>query len=331
MKAKKLAMVLGFTVMITVTGCSKTTETMEKNDVGNTYPEKAITLVVPASAGGDTDLRARLVARYLEKELGQSVTVSNVAGGATSVASIKVKEAAPDGYAILFNHNSMLTNKLFGTTDFSYDDFSIIGSMFRVGNAGLITHKNAAAKTFDDVVNQIKTNPKSINYATETGGNSYLYVLALQKALGIEFNIVDAGDASQRTSAMLGGHIDIMQSNLNNMEEYFKSGDLVPLVCISSGNDLEIENVSTMTELGYDFEWPDAVYAFYMPDGTPEDIVKKVEGALEKVSENEDYLKEAETMKASPYFMNAEDTKKFYDGANEVYFSFEDVVKESMQ
>lgn len=88
MKAKKLAMVLGFTVMITVTGCSKTTETMEKNDVGNTYPEKAITLVVPASAGGDTDLRARLVARYLEKELGQSVTVSNVAGGATSVASI---------------------------------------------------------------------------------------------------------------------------------------------------------------------------------------------------------------------------------------------------
>ena len=225
----------------------------------------------------------------------------------------------------------MLTNKLFGTTDFSYDDFSIVGSMFQTGNVGLVTHKNAKAQTFDDVVEELKANPKSINYATETGGNSYLCVLALQKALGIEFNIVDAGDASQRTSAMLGGHVDVMQSNLNSMEEYFKSGDLVPLVCLSSGNDLVIDNVPTMADLGYDFEWPDFVYTFYMPEGTPENIVQKVEGALEKVSEDEDYLKEAETMKASPYFMNAKDTKEFYDKATEVYNSYENVVKESMQ
>lgn len=330
-KLKKIALIGTMAMLVlSLVACGKGNGSASGQSGESKYPEKPVTLIVPASAGGDTDLRARLVARYLEKELGQPVVVSNVSGGATSVASIKLKESKPDGYTMLFNHNSLLTNQLFGTTDFGHEDLTLVASMFRVGNGGLVTHKNSSAKTFEQVVEQLKAQPKSLSYATETGGMSYLYVLALQRELGIEFNIVDSGDAAQRTSAMMGGHIDLMQSTLNNLDEYFKSGDFIPLICVNSGSDLQIDGVPTMTELGYDFEWPDSVYSIYMPAEVPEEIKKTVESAMEKISENDAYLKEADDMKASPHYMNSENTKAFYDEAKKVYFSYEDIVKESI-
>lgn len=97
---------------------------------GADWPTKSINIVVPWSAGGDTDFHARTLGQYLEKELGVSVTVVNTTGGGGSVASTEVKNSDPDGYTFLAFDTAMALNHASGITDFggeAFDPVAIIG------------------------------------------------------------------------------------------------------------------------------------------------------------------------------------------------------------
>lgn len=90
----------------------------EKAEAEISWPENPIQIIVGANAGGGIDTAARLIAKYMEKELGQPMVVSNVAGGAGSIASNQVKDSKADGYTMLVCHEALLTNKISGVTEF---------------------------------------------------------------------------------------------------------------------------------------------------------------------------------------------------------------------
>jgi tripartite-type tricarboxylate transporter receptor subunit TctC len=81
------------------------------------YPTKPITVVLPYSAGGDTDVAARTIAKYLPDYLGQNVVVTNVTGSSGGVAINQVAESDPDGYTILMHHTAMLNGTMLGLTE----------------------------------------------------------------------------------------------------------------------------------------------------------------------------------------------------------------------
>ncbi|SDH86044.1 tripartite tricarboxylate transporter substrate-binding protein [Alteribacillus bidgolensis] len=99
----------------------------EKKEAASGYPEKSIEMVVPASAGGDTDRNARLLAEYLKDELGVSIVVQNVTGSSGSVGAQELLKSDPDGYRVLFFHNNILINNILGLTENKYSDFKIAG------------------------------------------------------------------------------------------------------------------------------------------------------------------------------------------------------------
>lgn len=138
MKKRTLSVLLAAALMASLTGCggsgqsstttdssakTEATETTEEADTADTastdtsWPEKSINIIVPFSAGGDTDYNARTMAQYLGEELGQSVVVTNVTGSGGTIAANQVKDSANDGYTILCTHVSLDMSTVTKTID----------------------------------------------------------------------------------------------------------------------------------------------------------------------------------------------------------------------
>ena len=104
------------------------------------YPQKAIQVVVPVGAGGDTDMNARIFGKYMEKELGQPIVVVNVKGGGGTIGMKKVLDAAPDGYTVLFFHGEAMIPKLAGLVDYGIEAFQVAGIGVLDDTTVLATH-----------------------------------------------------------------------------------------------------------------------------------------------------------------------------------------------
>lgn len=124
-----LSMVVALGMLLAGCGSDATKNSSSKANQGaaKNYPNKTVQIVVPYGAGGDTDTNARVMSKYLSKELGKPVIVTNVAGSSGVVGSQQVLDSKPDGYTVLFNHPTMLMNNLIGLTDISWKNFKNAG------------------------------------------------------------------------------------------------------------------------------------------------------------------------------------------------------------
>ena len=95
------------------------------------WPEKPISIICPAAPGGGTDTNTRLIAKYLTKELGQPVTVVNIAGSSGAMGLKEAKNSAPDGYTYVYFKEDTVTNEKLGVMDFGYQDLDMIANLFK--------------------------------------------------------------------------------------------------------------------------------------------------------------------------------------------------------
>lgn len=326
MKKFKNMLVLIMTIAIAAifAGCAQSQSTgnegetnAESSETSN-YPSKPITVVVPAGAGGDTDANARLLGKYLEKELGQPVVISNVTGAGGTVGANEVLDADPDGYTALFFHNSLLLNRIMGLTQDSYDSFKLAGiAVLDQGNTFMVS-ADSQFKDLQDMIEYARQNPGEVSIATEVGGFTHLQLLALQKDQGIELNIVDVGGAAEKVTALLGGHVDIVPTSLGLVQSYVDSGDMRSLGIMASDRVDLMSDVPTFVEQGVNSEFEKFFFFGFNPD-TPDEIVDAFSKAVEKVVNNEEYVKEAEKFLVTPTYMNPEDAFNYMKEAEEKY------------
>lgn len=326
MKKFKNMLVLIMTIVIAAifAGCAQSQSTgnegetnAESSETSN-FPSKPITVVVPAGAGGDTDANARLLGKYLEKELGQPVVISNVTGAGGTVGANEVLDADPDGYTALFFHNSLLLNRIMGLTQDSYDSFKLAGiAVLDQGNTFMVS-ADSQFKDLQDMIEYARQNPGEVSIATEVGGFTHLQLLALQKDQGIELNIVDVGGAAEKVTALLGGHVDIVPTSLGLVQSYVDSGDMRSLGIMASDRVDLMSDVPTFVEQGVNSEFEKFFFFGFNPD-TPDEIVDAFSKAVEKVVNNEEYVKEAEKFLVTPTYMNPEDAFNYMKEAEEKY------------
>ena len=170
---------------------------------------RPVSIVVPASAGGGTDLLARVLAEKLTAKLGQSFVVVNVTGAGGSSGINQVHEAAPDGNTILFFHNALLINNVTGVSDYSYEA-SLWGPRVTDNATGFYVSADAPYSTYPELIDYCKEHPGEVTMGVEVGGFTYMMVKSFEAATGVQFNLVDVGSNSDKCTALLGGHIDIM-------------------------------------------------------------------------------------------------------------------------
>jgi tripartite-type tricarboxylate transporter receptor subunit TctC len=306
---------MGFTARFTTTvagwiaACALTTFVVPSNAVA-AWPEKPIQVVIPVGAGGDTDLNARLLGKYLEKELGQSVVIVNVQGGGGTVGMKRVKDAKPDGYTALFYHGEAMIPKIAGLIDFGIEAFDMVGIALLDDTTVLATHPGKPFKTMKEFVDYAKQHPGQVEFGILTGGYPHLVGIALQEIAGIKLNLVDVGGNAAKTVALKGRKTDVINTQYGLTKDYFVSGDFINLGLTSEQRNPLFADVPTTKEQGFPMAF-NKFFFYGMPRGTSPEVIKTFSAAIKKVVDNKDFQAEAAKLFLSPTYMAPADASKY--------------------
>ncbi len=261
------------------------------------WPTQPITLIVPWAAGGDTDVPMRVIAEFLGKELGQPVVVQNVAGAGGSTGTRQAKNAKPDGYTFLSIHEHTIINQHTGVVDYSPLDFEPIALL--VTSAGfLATEVSNPWNNLKDLIDDAKKRPNEITWGVTFGSTAQMWAFLFMSKTGTKFRPVGYEGTAQRVTALLGKQIHLGETPLSTAQQQLRAGKLKVLGYAWNARDPRVPNVPTFKEQGVD-----AVFAtsrgWVAPKGTPIEIVKKLETALQKVMANPEVKKKIEDEQGS--------------------------------
>lgn len=293
------------------------------------WPKKEIQIICPFAAGGDTDFNARTYAQYLTDELGQKVVVISTDGNGGATGARAGKDAANDGYNVLFTSSAFLTNQLSGAVDFGFDAFEF--SAIAGASAGNVVtvNKELGVSSFEELVEYSKEHPGELKMAANTGATTQAIALMVKEA-GVDASIVDSGGSSDRIAALLGGQIDIIINNYGSIKDYLANGDFVAIgLDTATPNAIMKETgLTTCKEQGYDVVFP-SYYFFMFPKGTDPAIVQKFSEAVQKVAENnKEYAESIATAYYQvPVYYNSEEGLKLMEEALTSLDKFKDEFK----
>ena len=329
---KLLAMILASLMLLSLAACGGDTQTDAGKDpppaaggepqaAEATWPERPIEIVIPYGAGGDTDFNARAYVEGLSKELGVSVAASNVTGSGGSIASRQVKDAAPDGYSVLFFHSAINVNEVIGVADFGVQDFKLSSIVAKSPGEIIAVRADSGFQTLEDMFNYSKEHPGQLKIGMDTGTMVHVQSLMLQKA-GFDISLVDVGGASDRVAALAGGHIDCIINAYGTIKDYLEKGEFVALAQTNGERSAGFPDIPTAAEQGYDLTL-EKHYFFAFPKDTPQEIVDKFAAACEKISGEQDYADSImESFRQEPFFASAADGMGYMDAFKTVVESF---------
>jgi len=252
------------------------------------YPNKAITLVVPFSAGGPTDAVARLIAVPMGKELGQTVIVENTVGAGGTIAATRVARANPDGYTIFINHMGMATAPAL-YKKLPYDplkDFEYIGQVVDVPMV-LLGRKNFPPNNLKELETYIKANKEKVTIANAGPGSvSQLCGLLFMSREEVELTSVPYKGTGPALTDLLGGQVDLLCDQTTQTVSYIKS-NMVKTYGVTTAKRLSaLPNVPTLQEQGLKGFEVKAWHGLYAPKGTPPAALAKLNKALQVALNN---------------------------------------------
>lgn len=263
--------------------------------MAQSYPDRAITLVVPYNPGGATDMVARLVSEALSKELGQPVVVENRAGAGSQIGNAFVANSRPDGYTILFGTADGLAVLPAVTASLPYDpieSFQHIGLISQVPFTYTVS-ASFPAEDFQGFVSYAKENPEAVIYGSSgQGTTSHIFTELMASETGIKLTHVPYTGTGPVIADMLGGNIDLTTATPSAVEQYQRSGNLKVLAIAGSERHALLPDVPTTAELGYPAIEAASWFGLLVPKDTPAEVTTRLETALKNVGENSPELKE---------------------------------------
>ncbi len=249
------------------------------------YPSKPIRLIVPAAAGGTTDIAARTIADPLGKELGQSVIVDIRAGAAAIIGTQALVSSPADGYTIIMGNigPNAINYSLYKNLPYKMEDLEPVTMVLATPNV-LVVNANFPAKTVSELVALAKANPGKYSFASSGRGQSiHMSGEMLKYQAGIDITHVPYKGAGPALVDLLGGQVTMMIDNLPSSMPYIKSGKLRALAVTSNKRSPELPEVPTMIESGFkDFEVT-AWFGVFAPAKTPAPVIDQLYVGLKKV------------------------------------------------
>lgn len=245
------------------------------------YPEQPIRLIVPFSAGGGTDITARIVAEDMSKTLGQPVLVDNRPGAQGIVGTKEAAGAKPDGYTMVFVLQATLALNPSLYTATNYDpvkDFEPIGQISESPYV-VVVHPNLGVKTLAELVAKAKAAPGSINFASGAAA-SFLASRLLQQAVSVELTHIPYNGSGPAITDLLSGRVSLMLSSPVSVLPHIKAGKLIPLAVTGAKRSPSLPELPTVAELGYPDFAVSGWYGFAAPAGTPKEFIDKLNQAL---------------------------------------------------
>lgn len=251
----------------------------------DTYPSKPIRMIVPAAAGGTTDIAARTIADPLGRELGQNIVVDIKAGAAAIIGTQALISSPADGYTIIMGNigPNAINYSLYKNLPYKMEDMEPVTMVLATPNV-LVVNANFPAKTVAELVTLAKASPGKYSFASSGRGQSiHMSGEMLKFQAGIDITHVPYKGAGPALVDLIGGQVTMMVDNLPSSMPYIKSGKLRALAVTGKVRSPELPDVPTMMEAGFkDFEVT-AWFGIFVPAKTPPEAINKLYAALKKV------------------------------------------------
>src|SRR5256712_5381815 len=268
------------------------------------YPQRApleITVLFPA--GTSADVTARMLADGMSKQLGQRVLVVTRPGAGGAIGYKHVASQKADGYAMVWNSNSISTTYHSGQLPFDHQAFDAVARVL-VESPVVAVRADAKWKTLNDLIAEAKARPKAISVGhSGIGSHTHLCLAALFHAAGVEVNGVPFG-AAQVVPSLLGGHVDALVQLPAALSGPVKQGQVRLIAALIPSRDPALADVPTAKEQGIDVSL-EAWRGIAVPRGTPRAVIAQLEAAVRKTVESAEFTRGSENLGVRPAFMPA--------------------------
>jgi len=252
---------------------------------GAAWPDKPIRLIVPYAAGGGTDVFARIIAEGLGKRLGQSVIVDNKPGGNGQIGITAVKNAAPDGYTVLFSLTSIIQNPLL-YPNAGFDPYKDFVPVSEAGRLPIVFTVRASlgVDTLDGFIKLAKAAPGKYSYGSFGNGSSaHLYGEILQDNAGIQLLHVPYKGEAPAITDLLGGSVDAVFVSGKALAPHVAAGKAKSLAVVGTQRAPVVESVPTFKELGLPGMESVGWFGVYLPAGAPPAIAQRLSAEVAQV------------------------------------------------
>ena len=250
------------------------------------YPERPVKMIVPWAAGGDTDNIFRPFGPLLQKHLGQTVVIANVGGASGTKGAKEAKDSPADGYTLYAVHDYIHSTYYAGVADVQYTDFEPVCLITSTASV-LTASAKSPWKDWQGLLEDAKKRPGQITVGATLASTSHFFPALVEKAAGIQFKYVSYEGLAPRMNAILGGHIDLTDSNLTQKGKV-EAGQLRFIAIATDKRHPEMPSVPTLKELGVNVVY-DVNRGVMAPKGTPAAVLAKLESSCATAAKDPAY------------------------------------------
>ncbi len=248
------------------------------------YPTQPITIVVPASAGGPSDVLARILGERLKSSWGQPVIVENRAGANSMIGARAVASAPPDGYRLMISNDGPIAIVPHLYKDLGYDPVKSFTPITIIGWAPLVlvVTPNVPATSVKGLIAHLKANPGKLNYAAG-GTTTELAAELFKKMSGTSVQKVPFRGSAPSITAMLSGDVQMMVDAISSSLPFIEAGKLKALAVASSSRSAILPNLPTIAEAGLPGYEASPWMGLVGPAGLPDALRKKIRDEVVRI------------------------------------------------
>ena len=249
------------------------------------WPGKALKIIVPLTAGGPTDLLARIIAQPLSARLGQPVIIDNRPGAGGNIGAELAAHSDPDGYTLFLGTSGPLSinSTLYGNLHF--DPIKDFAPVMLTASAPFVVVINPRlpVKTLPELVAYAKAHPGKLNFGSVSGSAAHLATELFKHSVGIDITQVNYKGAAAATQDLLAGQIDMSFASTPGVATLVKTGKVRALAVTSAQRLKQFPDLPTIAETGVPGYEASVWYGVVVPAATPPAIVARLNTELTRI------------------------------------------------
>ncbi|MGH8030776.1 MAG: Bug family tripartite tricarboxylate transporter substrate binding protein [Luteimonas sp.] len=250
------------------------------------YPDKPITIIVPFSPGGATDMLARTIGQKLTASWGQPVVVDNRPGAGGNIGAAAGARAAPDGYTLTLTAAGIMAVNPHIYPKLTYDSIKDFAPVTQLVNAPLllVVHPSVPANNFKEYLQLLKSQPGKITVGNGgTGTAQHLGAEFFDMSANVTSVHVPYKGSAPATTDLIGGQVQALFDNMVTLIPHIKAGKLKPLAVTSTSRVAILPDVPTVAESGLPGFETGTWYGIAAPAGTPKDVIHKLQAEIARI------------------------------------------------
>ena len=288
------------------------------------FPERAVTIIVPFSRGGGLDVAVRLAAKYAEKELGGEIEVVNVTKGGNIAGNLQGIGAEPDGYTLLAWGSGLVTDTLL-VKSASYTHLDVKPVCMFANDPELIVVNRAFAEengidSLDSLLEYVRAHPGAVTIGMGGNWTAHDFLrLKIETGADVKFNRMPFLGGAPALEATAQGECGVATPFVSEYLGNPHRDGVLPLAVAFGERVKQLPDIPSVAELGHPGMTQTLWRILSVPLGTPDNVVQTLENAFRRVLDNPDFLEEAFLLGINPEFKPAAELRLFLDSEFALY------------